>query len=256
MKIECCVISDIGCCRDNNEDNYYINGVIRDCVENPHMEYDCYCDNDSFLGAVFDGMGGEEKGELASLVAAKLLKNYNDALFEQIATGYIAEANKYVCDMMSQLKYGRMGSTLAIASIRNNMLSVCNLGDSPIFLIRDGSIKKISMDHNEAQILYDIGMIERDEIKKSGCKNHLTQHLGIYEEEMILSPYRNENIELKMDDYILLCSDGLTDMMDEQQLQEILQEESSICKLTSRLVTTAIKNGGKDNITALLIHIF
>lgn len=254
MGIECSLISDVGMLRRNNEDNFYLNGKYRDNVEQNHIDMGEKFDKKVFLGAVFDGMGGEEYGELASLEAAKCLCKYQDLKFEQIVVSYINQANQAVCSKMYEVNSGRMGSTLAIVQIKKNRLNLCNVGDSPIYLFRDNQLKQLSVNHNEAQSLFDMGVISKEELKYSRKKHRLTQHLGILEHEMILEPFVLEDMMLKNQDYVLLCSDGLTDMVDEEEISYILSEKEDVGHKAERLVNTALENGGKDNVTVMLIH--
>lgn len=255
MKIECSIVSDVGMFRHNNEDNFYLNGFVREDVNENRIEYNACYEKKCVLGAVFDGMGGEENGELASLEAARILHKYQKTNFTQIRSSYITEANEKVCSRMKEIENGRMGSTLAIAMLQKGKMSFCNVGDSPIYIFRDGSLQQLSIDHNEAQSLYDMGLISRKELRTSTRKNCLTQHLGIFEDEMIIEPYFRENIPLKENDYILLCSDGLTDMVEEEEIEIILGNSENVYQTAEILVNTALENGGKDNVTVLLIRI-
>jgi protein phosphatase len=251
--MECSLISDVGMVRHNNEDNFYLNGEYRKDVDEMHTELHEFIDGDRFLGAVFDGMGGEENGEIASLEAAKILSEYQSDSFQKVSSDCISEANRAVCAKMEELNSGRMGSTIAIVQIEKEQLHLCNVGDSPIFLLRDNHLEQLSVNHNEAQRLFDMGVISKDELKSNRNKHRLTQHLGIYEDEMVIEPFVLENYLLKCEDYILLCSDGLTDMVDEEDISCILQKEMDIHQKTKLLVETALENGGRDNVTVLLV---
>lgn len=254
MVIECSLISDVGMLRQNNEDNFYLNGKYRDNVEQKHIDINENFNIKVFLSAVFDGMGGEEYGELASLEAAKCLSEYQNVKFDQIVARYINQANQAVCSKMYEVNSGRMGSTLAVVQIKKNKLNLCNVGDSPIYLFRNNQLKQLSVNHNEAQSLFDMGVISKEELKYSKKKHRLTQHLGIFEHEMILEPFVLENMQLENQDYILLCSDGLTDMVDEEEISYILSGKEDVRYKAEMLVNTALENGGKDNVTVMLIH--
>lgn len=254
MRIECSLISDVGMLRQNNEDNFYLNGKYRDNVEQKHIDVNENSDKQVFLGAVFDGMGGEEYGELAALEAAKCLSEYQNEKFNQIITCYISKANQAVCRKMYEVNSGRMGSTLAVVQIKKNKLHLCNVGDSPIYLFRNKQLQQLSVNHNEAQSLFDMGVISKEELRYSKKKHLLTQHLGIFEDEMIIEPFVLENMQLKDQDNILLCSDGLTDMVDDEEISHILKENADVHQKAEMLVDTALENGGKDNITVMLIH--
>lgn len=253
MTIQCSIITDVGLMRKNNEDNFYMNGLYRADTNENHLEINEVCSKEGFIGAVFDGMGGESNGELASLEAAKLLIKYQNETFVQISNQYVSEANQLVCNMMEIMKSGRMGSTLAIVKLQDGECSICNVGDSPIYLFRNDKLAQLSVNHNEAQSLYDMGLISKEELKTSKKKHRLTQHLGIFEDEMLIEPYTLENIELQENDYILLCSDGLTDMVSDEVIEYSLQAPISIAQKTKSLVELALENGGRDNITAMLL---
>lgn len=254
MKIEYCVISDVGRRRQNNEDNFFINGKFREHIEENHVEYTGSGEHDHFLCAVFDGMGGEEYGELASLEAAKLLGRYEDADFQRLCEQYVDEANKSICDMMDMLHGGRIGSTLAVAYINGERLNICNLGDSPIYLLQNDTLQQISVNHNEAQSLFDMGIITKEQMRTCRQKNHLTQHLGIFEDELVIEPYCNKDIVLQKNDYIMLCSDGLTDMLKNEEIETIFRENSAMYPTAANMIQEALAHGGRDNVTVLLVH--
>lgn len=255
MEYSCSVICDVGCVRKNNEDNCYINGVFRHDVDKKHFEYSCELDNEKLLVAVFDGMGGEEDGELASLEAAKQLEKYQESSFEDITSEFIQQANNAICNMMDVMDKGRMGSTLAIVDLHKESFSLCNIGDSPVYLFREGQLEQLSMDHNEAQNLYELGLITKDEVKTDKHKNCLTQHLGIYEDELVIEPFVLTNQKIQDKDIILICSDGLTDMVSERDIAKIIGQDKIAKDIVDELVNTALQNGGRDNITVIVIKV-
>lgn len=255
MKIECSVGSHVGLVRGNNEDNFYLNGSWRRDVDEQKTNIIYLKERKRLLAAVFDGMGGESKGELASHEAAKILSGYQSASFQQIITDYIEAVNNSICDMTRDYEVGRMGSTLALIEIEKGKLNVCNLGDSPIFMYRDGVLKKISVDHNEAQRMVDMGVMTKEECMKSPRKFRLTQHLGVFKEELILEPYIKEGIALQKGDIIMACSDGLTDMLDVGEIESVLCKSQSIDWMVRDLIDDALKKGGRDNVTVVLAQL-
>src|SRR5699024_8359480 len=114
------------------------------------------------------------------------------------------------------------------------------------FLYRSGKINQISVDHTD-QFLF----AKQDRLKR---KPRLTQHLGIDPEEMIVEPYIAE-IKFQKEDLFLLCSDGLTDMLDENEIKEVLHDNSTVASQTEILIQRALRNGGRDNITVILCKI-
>ena len=253
MKYSCSVICDIGIVRKNNEDNFYINGIYRENVSERHIEYSCEIVNNSIVAGVFDGMGGEADGELASLEAAKRLVAYQNKDFSSISSDYVVETNDAICQMMDTLGKGRMGSTMAIIKISEESFSLCNIGDSPVYLLRDNELKQLSMDHNEAQNMYEMGMITKEELKTDIHKNYLTQHLGIYDDEMLIEPFVLADQMINAGDILLICSDGLTDMVSERDIEKIMSEERSGVSIAKLLIETALQNGGRDNVTVMVI---
>lgn len=253
MKYICNAICDTGRVRRNNEDNCYLNGAYRENTDLSHYEHSIDIDDQIVLAAVFDGMGGEADGEIASLEAAKRLVSYQDRQFEDISGEFVSEANSAICDLMDIVNGERMGSTLAIVRIEEESFSLCNVGDSPIYMFRDGTLEQMSVDHNAAQNMYELGLITKEEVKTDKHKHCLTQHLGIYEDELIIEPYVLEDKMLVNEDIIMLCSDGLTDMVQDKEIEEILGQNMSVNELAHELIDRALDKGGRDNVTVILI---
>ena len=124
------------------------------------------------------------------------------------------------------------------------------MGDSPIFRLRDGKLESIYEEHTEK------GMFERmyGKEKTEGRKFHLTQHIGIFPEEMLIDPYIGM-YEIRDKDMYLICSDGLTDMVEEHQICDILAEEETVESIVERLKETALEKGGRDNITIIIVRV-
>jgi hypothetical protein len=124
---------------------------------------------------------------------------------------------------------------------------VCDLGDSPIFLIHGGDIRQISYEHTERHNYEQIFGDNYDKNKKF----RLTQHLGIFPNEMVLSPY-NKREPFEVGDRFLICSDGVTDMIPKQEIAAIISSKKTVDKAAELLLKTALDNGGRDNITIIL----
>ena len=250
MKIQASVICHVGCVRSNNEDNYYLQGQIRQNVEQLSSRAEFDGGEDRILFAVADGMGGEAQGEFASLVAVKSLC---PCAFEQIrmeAARSIAQANALICQEISQIGR-RMGTTLAALYLDAGKAVVCNVGDSRVYLLRSGSLTQLSTDHSQVQQLVDLGILTREEARHHKGRHALTQHLGILEHEMIIQPAFSQSLELKDGDTFLLCSDGLTDMVEDETIHSILSfgtPESQV----QELIGKALAAGGRDNVTVLV----
>lgn len=236
--------------RKNNEDNFFFNGRLLPALNNGlsgivsekrYLEsLLCY--------AVFDGMGGEEFGEIASFSAAETMRNLLENR-KSIAVGsrellllLCSEMNKAVCRKQQELQTSRMGTTAAILLFVPDEAYICNLGDSRVYRLRDNEFSQISTDDVEKQP----AGVQR--------KPFLTQYLGIPEDDLVLEPHIMK-CEIKSGDIYLICSDGLTDMMTNMEICEALRQHVSTRRMVKHLAAGALKNGGKDNITAIVVSV-
>lgn len=253
FKIQAACGCNIGRRRTNNEDNFYFDNRLlpKDnqglktavMVELPLEREQCY--------GVFDGMGGESYGEEASFLAAAVAKNREKILADYIyppkmyLTDLIKEMNKAVCDKSEQLSSGRMGSTAVMLYLNHDYAYVCNVGDSRAFRLRQDEFMQISEDHTDARFLAEQG------IKR---KPSLTQHLGIWPDEMELEPYVAKG-QLQAGDQFLLCSDGLTDMVSNAEICGMMKEYDDVRVCVDALIDRALEHGGKDNVTVILVRV-
>lgn len=251
MEIKVYALCHIGKVRGKNQDNYYCNGVIPD-PENSNFRYGGSFDGSKpALFGVFDGMGGHLHGERASLYAVETCETE----FEQYAGGdpfgvmnrICRTSNERICEEMENVVKGRMGSTASMLLFENGEMFICNLGDSPMFLLRDGKLEQISYEHTERHNYEQIFGENYDKKKKF----RLTQHLGIFPNEMELSPYNNREPS-QTGDRFLICSDGVTDMVSPDEIAEIISSGQPLEKAAEQLLQTALDNGGKDNTTLIL----
>ncbi|MGN0555256.1 MAG: PP2C family protein-serine/threonine phosphatase [Candidatus Fimenecus sp.] len=254
-QIRAVAVSDVGKRRTNNEDNYFINGQTVGSAMQTSASAAPSAQN---VFAVFDGMGGEQAGELASQAAADVF--CADAL-ELLQSGFsypavnalVQKANHSICALARQ-KRARVGTTLALLAFREDNILIANVGDSRVYRLSDGILTQLSKDHTQAQFLVDSGVLPKEEAEKRPEKHKLTQHLGIFPEEMEIEPYV-VTVPAVQGERFLLCSDGLTDMLQDSEIQQILRENLPIETVCRRLVQTALDRGGKDNTTVVLCEI-
>lgn len=250
MKLDVYALSNIGLKRTVNQDNYYCNGVCAD-IGDDRFRYSGAADasNPSFF-AVFDGMGGYVHGERAAEIAVeeadKAFADYHSGAPEQLMSSVCASANKRICDEMRYAVKGRMGSTAVMILFENNRFYLCNLGDSPAFLLRNNLLKAIFCEHSERQS-YEMIFEKKHSV---GMKFKLTQHLGIFPDEMEIEPYFCSDV-IKRGDIFLLCSDGLTDMVPENIIQSVLSAAATVREKCEKLLELSLQNGGNDNITII-----
>lgn len=195
--------------------------------------------NPSVFG-VFDGLGGEERGEVASYIAAKnaaAIKPGKDPVAELVR--FCNKTNDDICKYTSKNNLSSMGTTAAMLAFTDKGITLCNIGDSKIFRFCRGLLEQISTDHIAAAAF--------------GVKPPLSQNLGIPPTELIVEPYFAKGLYNDGDIY-LICSDGLTDMV---TTDEIAAELSSkpIEAACTELLEKAFANGGHDNITIILCKI-
>lgn len=254
-----------GLVRQNNEDNLW----CRDhCLPIVHTDVDRRLDGYVLPGqnadfAVFDGMGGEEKGEIASYLAAKIYgelageRHSEDA--EQNGSGAwnygripgdcsTPTAEEKTCRQMNQtiLEYARknrvhsMGTTVVSLQFEENGIRGFNLGDSRCYRLTGNRLEMLSVDH--AEWFENVG------------KGALTQCLGIPESEFILQP-EVFSTEYKKGDLYLLCSDGITGMIPDERLERILRDSGTIREKADRMRDIVLKRGAADNATVMLFEI-
>lgn len=235
--------SDVGKTREINEDYFYIS----------------YPDDEIQLFILADGMGGYNGGEIASKLAVTTAKNYimtnyektdkdKDLLLELVKSSS-QYANMVVYEKAQQnIELNNMGTTLDICLIYQNKAFISHIGDSRIYRIRKNFIRKITKDHSYVQQLVDEGKLTKEESMKHPKKNMLMKALGC-------TPFIEPDGLIKgfvKDDTILMCSDGLTNMVSEEEILRIIQDNPT--DATKMLVQRANDLGGADNITAVIIR--
>ena len=234
--------TDIGKAREKNQDYYYI----------PSSQ------DDLQLFILADGMGGYNGGEVASKLATESLKKYIQNNFESIEKskekileliGNAMEyANMVVYEKSKEEKeLEGMGTTLEVCLIYNNKVYLGHVGDSRIYRIRKEVIRKLTKDHSYVQQLVEDGKITREEATNHPKKNMLTKALGC-------TPYVEPDIRarnVEKGDIFIMCSDGLTNMVTEQEIFEAVKENAE--KAPEVLVQKANNAGGYDNITVVTI---
>ena len=248
-QIEYAYTCHTGKVRANNEDNFWCCGESLEAEHfgTDHVLVGCEHQSQVPLMAVFDGMGGESCGEMASFLAADACGGYYRDHKEEIFTmpgKFWAEICKYmnkeVCEYASENKINSMGTTAAMLGFGKKSAYICNLGDSRVYRWCDSELMQMSTDHVLAGGLFG--------------KAPLVQYVGIPEEHMVLAPSVIETDFMEGDRY-LICSDGLTDMVSPGELREILEMKESVKSTVERLLEMALKAGGKDNITIVLCEV-
>lgn len=236
-------VCHVGNRRSMNQDNYICCGRYRntDDEKTESVAFGAASSEDAPLIGVFDGMGGEERGEVASLIASEVAsrtKFGKDPAKELYS--FCREANLKICDFAEKNSLSSTGTTAAMLVFAKDDIFLCNIGDSKIFKYSNGSLDQISFDHVASGDF--------------GKKPPLTQNLGIPENEMIIEPYISKGSYGDGDVY-LICSDGLTDMVQTDEIKEIVGRDD-VASAAKALLVRALENGGRDNTTVILCKVF
>ena len=246
-----------GLVRDNNEDNFTINNVSKK-LEYKNVSFVSEHD-EPVLAAVFDGMGGESKGEYASFISAKIAKGLYTAVrdsenvsMEELVNSYVQSANNEIRNFLEQNRCRTGGSTVVAAVNKNQMIFPFSLGDSRIYLLRDGVLSQVSKDQTLAMKKYEANIYTLEEAEKSLDSHKLTSFLGVDYYRQGLTPQLYEPVEMQPTDKLLLCSDGLYDELSLIEIQNIINNNPE--NPTLELVRAALNSGGNDNVTCVLIE--
>ena len=231
MNIKYYAISDCGKVRKDNQDKF----LLPDLQQN---SAGCQSTDTPVTLAVFDGMGGESNGEMAAFIAQKV----SEAVFEKYPEcnlkKLLMEINAQICNYMGENEIKSMGTTAVVLQIKDDFAEICNVGDSRAYRIADNKIQQLSKDH----------------AMEIGSKRVLTQNLGIPESEMVIEPYCVRG-KISDGDIFILCSDGLTDMVSDEQILNVVNS-CEFEQAGKMLFDEAMKNGGKDNTTILLCKVY
>ncbi|MBE6015840.1 MAG: Stp1/IreP family PP2C-type Ser/Thr phosphatase [Lachnospiraceae bacterium] len=234
-------MTDIGKKRSVNQDNIFFSTTPVGNLPN--------------LFVVADGMGGHKAGDYASRYATDVviesIMNNTDTHVVSIITKAVNDANNKVhIKAGTQEEYNGMGTTLVIATIVDNKLITANVGDSRLYLIEDGKIRQVTEDHSLVAEMVRMGQIDEKEARERPDKNIITRAIGV--SEYIQADFFTN--ELENNDYVLLCSDGLTNMLEDGEILSIVDSDIDIEKKASDLIDSANLKGGKDNIAVIIIE--
>ena len=239
-------------------------------LKRPHNEDSAVTDTAFGLAVVADGMGGYKAGEVASAIAAQLILNEvragvanGDANTKVGGSGLsraslvirdaVAKANAEVFRTAQEVPQCQgMGTTVVVVFYHGDKVSIAHVGDSRVYRLRGNEFKQITRDHSLIQELIDRGFFTPEEAAENTPKNLVTRALGI--EQSVEVDVQEQ--DLQAEEIYLLCSDGLNDMVDDEEIHLTLSKYSAnLAQGANELVRLANKNGGKDNISVVLIRV-
>lgn len=251
MQVTSYGISDVGLKREGNEDSFSVEDSLG-------------------LYIVADGMGGHLAGEVASKISVEMINKVfrkwmeEDAGEEEIfgepdsslsrqgnyILGGIRLANRVVYELALEKKeFHGMGTTVVVLLITPSLIIVANVGDSRIYLVRDGEIERLSRDHSIVAEQVEMGMMTEEEAETSSLRHVLTRNLGSSE---YVDPDIFE-LEPSNNDCFILCSDGLTDLVSDKELLEMTQNAEDPGALCKNFIDKVLKRGAHDNTTIISV---
>lgn len=226
-------------------------GQVRTINEDDFLVMPEFC-----LFCVADGMGGYEQGEVASKLTidsiGNVFENSNDTPSNVCTGSCLEKAIIYANQQVFKAAEGRkMGSTIVAAQFTENTLEIGHVGDSRAYRLRHRELQQLTEDHSLVYNLFKMGQITQEQMRTHPHKNIVTQALGT--EAHVTPDIRR--CDILSGDIFLLCSDGLSGMVEDADITKILNSENSPSKAVDHLILAANQAGGRDNITAVLILI-
>ncbi len=268
VEVDVGALSHVGTIRKNNEDQYLVGRLGRSLeplMTNVTPEYlPERLDEVGYGFLVADGLGGAAAGEVASGMAVSVLVNLvletakwgrridaeeAQALMERLGNYYSEIHSKLIKEAQADPRLSGMGTTLTVAYSFCKDLFIAHVGDSRAYLFRHGELHQLTCDHTLAQALADRGQIPPEDVARHRFKHVLTNVLGGH-----AGPVQTEiqHMQLEQGDRLLLCSDGLTDMVDDTRIAQVLSRIGGSDQACHALVDMALEAGGRDNVTVVL----
>lgn len=245
MNYQFCAKTDTGRSRDNNEDSVVYDEATK-------------------LAVLADGMGGYNAGEIASGMATAFIKSElsrwlseagESAKLREVRRAMeicVDNANLSIYNAAnSNAHYSGMGTTLVMGVFREDKLLVGHIGDSRCYRFRGGELQQITKDHSLLQEQLDAGLVTQEQAATSSIRNLVTRALGV--EEVVLLEVNEHVVELG--DTYMMCSDGLSDMVDDATIAKIMGLPSDLTEKAGFLIEAANEHGGRDNISVVMVEV-
>lgn len=237
--MKACALTDTGRVRTANQD--YVYASVEPVGSLPN------------LFVVADGMGGHQAGDYASRYIVENLVSYlqyteNSQIVPLLREGILKVNTMLYQESKEKPELSGMGTTLVAAVVDENTLYVANVGDSRLYLVRD-RIRQVTRDHSYVEELVSLGRLERGSKDYKDKKNIITRAVGT-EDKLLVDFFE---VGLEPGDFILMCSDGLSNMLEDVEMEEIVGSDLELEEKAEKLITVANDNGGKDNIAVVLV---
>jgi protein phosphatase len=268
VSIDVSGLSHPGKVRARNEDHFIVTRIGRyletTITSLPPGEVPERAEEAGYVLIIADGMGGHAGGEMASRMAIsgliKTVLAMPDWIFRldetsasaasQRSKGRFRDLNSLLIEKGAQDPTLRgMGTTLTAARNLGRHLQIVHVGDSRAYLLREGRLHRLTRDHTYVQLLVDSGQLSKEEAADFGARHVLVNALGGFDDEVEVDV---DQLELTSGDRLLLCSDGLTDLVDDTEICRVLVESPDSAEAGRRLVDAALARGGRDNVTVVV----
>lgn len=241
------VQTDAGCVREANEDSG------RHILPNdPEIRA-----SKGILTIVADGMGGHASGEVASRMAVELIGEFYYADTQHAPPDALRSAIEQANDKIFQTsisdeKYFGMGTTVIALVLQDDSAFVAHVGDSRLYRLRDNRLELMTMDHSQVMEMVKYGIISMDEARHHDDKNVILRAVGT---QLSVEVEVSEQFEVEPDDEFLLCSDGLCDMLGDEEIRKLWVENRDVHTACEQLIEQAKRRGGHDNITVGIVRV-
>jgi len=253
MKLRFAGSSHIGTKSQENEDCF----VLPEYNETFELEPDSKAKGHLFI--LCDGMGGANAGEIASKLCSTWFfkEYYEDSVpTDELKTWFEDEIdslnNRLYNLSLEYSEYTGMGTTLVNILIRDNVAYYNNVGDSRLYLVRDGKLLQLTEDDSEVWKQFRSGFISKDEILTSARKNIVTQAMAV---GSFVEVHSYDTLQIQVGDYFLLCSDGLSDYVYDHEIEEIFNEIKDVDEIANALIEQALENDTNDDTTVIVIKV-
>jgi protein phosphatase len=251
------MLTDTGLVRSHNEDSGFVFDSSQQSESSP-ISYGIYI--------VADGMGGHQAGEVASQKAIQIIKSslldntdylYNGNINTRIREAFEQANSEIYHASQNSPQLSGMGTTATLGLRISDRLYIGHVGDSRVYLIRNGEITRITRDHSLVESLKTSGIITEEESRVHPDRNVITRALGT-SINIIVDSYKDytgkDSIQLNNNDRIVFCTDGLTNEVNENEILEIIQHMPDVSTACQNLVKIANDRGGNDNITVIVVQ--
>ena len=252
--IDAAMISGKGKIRDNNEDSYYFNGQ-KSSLETINKDNSFHIKESTkySLWAICDGMGGYDNGEIASNLVVSSMERLQKKLKGRDFSTIITEWSRTVNQEVYRQTLGG-GCTLALLYFQTNYAYLAHIGDSRIYRLHNKELKRLTRDHSKVELLVATGKITEEEAQNHPQKNIITRYLGM-DNDSICDATIGDRCPIIPGDIYLLCSDGITDMLDDNTVRNILISNLDASNAAQTIYNEAMRKGGRDNATIIILKI-